>query len=54
MQNLARSQGVVNELRLNEDIDADIEGESDVEEPENQQIAPIQENPLTEDEDDGI
>tara|TARA_R100001440_G_scaffold16970_2_gene28772 strand:- start:19825 stop:21270 length:1446 start_codon:yes stop_codon:yes gene_type:complete len=54
MQNLARSQGVVNELRLNEDIDADIEDESEPEEPENQEIAPNQQNSLTQEEDDDI
>ena len=47
MQNLARSQGVVNELRLNEEIDADIEQENAPQETENQEIAPNQQNPLT-------
>ena len=54
MQNLARSQGVVNELRLNEEIDADIEQENAPQETENQEIAPNQQNPLTQEEDDDI
>ena len=54
MQNLARSQGVVNELRLNEEIDADIEQENAPQETENQEIAPNEQNPLTREEDDDI
>ena len=44
MQNLARSQGVVNELRLNEDINADVASEN----------APNEENILTTEENNDI
>ena len=44
----------MNELRLNEEIDADIEQENAPQETENQEIAPNQQNPLTEEEDDDI
>ena len=47
MQNLARSQGVVNELRLNEDIDRDVEQENA---PVEEESSENEENPLTSEE----
>ena len=47
MQNLARSQGVVNELRLNEDIDRDVEQENV---PVEEESSENEENPLTSEE----